>query len=77
MNVEEAADNAMEEENSHMTVKRDFEEVSEESLLKEAATILIGLHSLLTPLAELPSLTFPSSIDASSLTSGGEWDASS
>ena len=43
MKVEEAGDNSMEEDLSHSTVKRDFEDVSEESLLmKEAATILIG-----------------------------------
>ncbi|KAK8790247.1 hypothetical protein WA588_000411 [Blastocystis sp. NMH] len=69
MKVEEAGDNSMEEDLSHSTVKRDFEDVSEESLLmKEAATILIGLHTFLKPIAENIPLVLPNSIDASSLT---------
>ena len=70
MKVEEAGDNAMEEDSSHSTVKRDFEDVSEESLLlKDASTILIGLHTMLKPFAENIPLVLPNSIDASSLSS--------
>ena len=70
MKVEEANDNAMEEDVSHGTVKRAFEDVSEESLLlKEAATILCDLYALLKPLPETPPLVLPSALDASSLTS--------
>ena len=74
--VEEAGDNSMEEDLSHSTVKRDFEDVSEESLLmKEAATILIGLHTFLKPIAENIPLVLPNSIDASSLTGDVETES--
>ena len=76
MKVEEAGNNAMEEDLSNSTVKRDFEDVSEESLLmKEAATILIGLHTFLKPIAENIPLVLPNSIDASSLTGDVETES--